>query len=559
MPVRTKFPPGLIVLILTTTLVSRASGGQVFATQGGPTPQPSQSICKVGGVVKNSLTGQPIERALVDGQIDAAFTDSEGRFELHLQCGGYALLQARRPGYSNPRGAETHSVRVEPDSDEVAINLIPMSTITGHVSVSNGGDPSDLYFLAYKAGYWHGHVRWNSAGQAKTDSNGTFRMYELDSPGRYLLCSQQAQEHFGVPSTRNVTYGYPTTCYPLSMGTGSDGLLQLAPGQQAEVEISITRQPFYRVSIFEGRPQGQRQGLNVYSYNGANVNASLRWKDEDQTWEAWLPNGMYYVESHSWGPSPAYGRLDIKVADSGVSGLKMNALPLAPVEVVIHKLFTAKSNEQPMDEANPGLEMELIPVEPRLEGSGGGIALRHEEGDEPGHFETQGVTPGRYWVQAFYFGGGYVSALSSGATDLTREPLVIGPGNSVPPIEVTVRNDGGTIECTLNHVPVAEVPNQSGVISGLMPNAPVAYAIPAGPRFSRLPQSSFSPSGSLRLENLAPGLYHVVALSRFRDLDNVDPTELANLSAQGKTVRVEAGTSTSVQVDLAKSDEEPSP
>ena len=530
-------------------------------------------MCKISGLVKNSLTGQPIERALIDGQVDAALTDNEGHFELRLQCGGYSQLQARRPGYSNPQGVYIHPIQVEPDAPEVTIELTPRATIAGHISVSNGGDASDLHFQAYKAGYWYGHLRWSFAGQANTDSNGIFKMYELDSPAKYLLCSQQSQERFGVPSTTNITYGYPTTCYPPAMGADSDGLLRLAPGQQAELEISVTHQPFYRVSIFESLPQGQRQGISFYNQNGVNVNASLRWKDEDQSWEAWLPNGTYHAESHSWGTSPGYGHVDIKVSDTNVSGLRMNVLPLAPVEVIIHKLFTAKSNEQPTaganlgvqhalmptDDANPGLELELIPVEPRFEGFGGGVGLRHQEGDEPGHFEAEGVTPGRYWVQAFYFSEGYVSALSSGATDLTREPLVIGPGNTVPPIEVTVHNDGGTIECAINNVPNADASTMNP-ISGFFPNGPLVYAIPAGPRYSRLPRGSFGQGGSARIENLAPGLYRVVALSKFSDLDAADPAELDNLMAHAKTVRVEPGTSTSVRVDFAKpEDGEPNP
>lgn len=454
-----------------------------------------------------------------------------------------------------------HAVHVEPDAPEITLNLAPRATITGHVSVSNGGDPSDLYFQAYKAGYWNGHPSWNFAGQAKTDSDGTFRMYELDSPAKYLLCSRQTEEHIGVPSTANVRYGYPTTCYPSSRGTDSDRLLQLGPGQQAEIEISLTRQPFYRVLIAASSPQGQRQGVTLYSHTGTNVNASIRWKDEDQSWEAWLPNGTYSAESHSWGVSPGYGRVDFNVADTTVSGLRMAVLPLAPVEVVVHKLFTAKVNEQPTveAEANPGLELQLIPVEPKLQGTGGGVGLRHSEGAEPGHFEAERVTPGRYWVQAFYFLGGYVSALGSGATDLTREPLVIGPGNSVPPIEVTVRNDAGTIDCTLNNISRTDAQN-SDFISGFVPNGPVVYAIPTVPRFSRLPRGSFGVNGLARIENLAPGFYRVVALSKFRDLDAADSTELSNLMAQGKTVRVEARTNTSVHVDFAKSDdEEPNP
>ena len=555
LPGRTKFQLAPVLLVFTTALVARTSPGQprVFHVQQSP------GVCKIGGVVKNSLTGQPIERVLVDGQLDAALTGSEGRFALYLPCGGYSQLQVRRPGYSDPRGADMHSVRVEPNAPEVTIKLTPRATITGHVSVSNGGDPSDLYFRAFKAGYWNGHPQWSFAGQAKTDSNGIFKMYELDSPANYLLCSQTSQEHDGVPSTVNVTYGYPTICYPSEMSVDIGGLLRLVPGQQAEVEISIARQPFYRVSIAVGSPQGQRQGLDLYSHNGLNVNASLRWKDEDQSWEGWLPNGTYYAESNSWGPSPAYGRVDFKVADTTVSGLRMTVLPRAPVEVVIHKLFTAKSNEHPPDESNPGLQLELIPAERKLEGSGGGVGLRHLEGDEPGHFEAEGVNPGRYWVQASYFYEGYISALSSGATDLTREPLVIGQGNKVPPIEVTVRNDGSTIDLTLDNISRTDAQG-SDFSSGFVPNGPVVYAVPAGFRFSRLPHGSFGLDGLARIENLAPGLYHLVALSKFRDLDAVDPTELANLMAQGKTVRVEAGTSTSVRVDFAKPEnEEPNP
>jgi hypothetical protein len=62
--------------------------------------QTTPAMFTVSGVVKNSLTGQPIPRALVNAQTDAVLTDSEGRFELRLQEGG-AWLQVRRPGYSN--------------------------------------------------------------------------------------------------------------------------------------------------------------------------------------------------------------------------------------------------------------------------------------------------------------------------------------------------------------------------------------------------------------------------------------------------------------------------
>lgn len=503
------------------------------------------------GIVKNRVTGQPIERALVDGQMDAVLTDHEGRFELHLQC-GYAQLRVRRPGYLDRRDGSMFPVQVEPDTEAV-INLIPAATIIGHVSVSNGGDPGDLYFGVYKAEYQNGHVRWDFIARAQTDGNGVFRVYALDSPAKYLLCSQLTEEDPGVPSTSTVRYGYPSTCYP----SEGNGVLRLAPGEQAEIEISVTREPFYRVSIAVNSPQGPGTGFNLFSHLGAALNVPLRWIADDQTWEVWLPNGTYEAESHSWGPSPGYGRLDFKVADSAVSGLRMTVLPPASAEVIIHKQFTATGNQPPADEAYPGVELELIPVERGLGRFSGNVGLSQLEGREPGHFEAENVSPGRYWVRASYSLEGYISALSSGATDLTREPLVIGPGNTVAPIELTVRDDVGTIACTVNNVPNTGAPN-SGVV--FVANLPVVYAIPLGPRFSRLPHASLLGEGLARIGSLGPGLYSVVALSKFQDLDRADPAELANLIAQGTTVRVEAGTTTSVRVNFAApEDEVPNP
>ncbi len=556
MPVRTKSPlaPAFFLLMAAMLASSAPAQQRIFPTQ------QSSELCKISGVVKDSQTNQPIERALVDGSLDATLTDNEGRFELHLPCGGYTQLQVRRPGYSSAQGADAYPVQVEPDAPEITLKLTPMAIITGHVSVSNGGDPSDLYIRAFKSEYRNGHLQWNFAGQAKTDSNGTFRMYALDSPAKYLLCSQQSQEQSGVAPTANVTSGYPTTCYPSAMGAGSDGLLSLARGQSADVEISITRQPFYRVFIAMNAPQGQRQGISVHSYNGPNVNASLRWREEEQSYEAWLPSGTYYAESRSWNGSPSYGRVDFKVADTTVSGVRLSVLPLAPVEVLIHRLFTAKRNEQQRNEADPGLQLELIPVERNLEGFGGGVGLRHSEEEAPGHFEAEGIVPGRYWIHVSWVQGGYISAISSGSTDLTREPLVIGPGNTVQPIEVTVRNDGGTIYCTVNNPPNADGRN-AGPVSGKFFNGPTVYVIPTGLRLSGFPQAQiWGPNGNAQFENLAPGVYRVVALSRFKDLNTADPSELANLMAQGKSVTVEAGATTSVRVDFANPDaEEPTP
>src|SRR5580692_10148459 len=63
--------------------------------------QDAPATFPVDGVVENSLTHQPIARALVESVSDAVLTDNQGHFELHLPA-GFERLNIRRPGYDGP-------------------------------------------------------------------------------------------------------------------------------------------------------------------------------------------------------------------------------------------------------------------------------------------------------------------------------------------------------------------------------------------------------------------------------------------------------------------------
>jgi hypothetical protein len=190
----------------------------------------------------------------------------------------------------------------------------------------------------------------------------------------------------------------------------------------------------------------------------------------------------------------------------------------------------------------------LIPADGTANGRGG-QPLRHPPGADSSHYELTNVTPGRYWVQASYFLGGYISSMTSGGVDLTREPLVVGPGSTAEPIQITVRNDVGEIDCTVNS---SDGWPASDYVANLM-RSPMVFAIPAGPRGTILPQAGFSPGRAAQIMNLAPGTYRVIALESFQDLNNMDAQELAKLADQGKTVTVAPGGTVNVQVDLIKS------
>ena len=62
----------------------------------------------------------------------------------------------------------------------------------------------------------------------------------------------------------------------------------------------------------------------------------------------------------------------------------------------------------------------------------------------------QNVSLGRYRVHVTAQMG-YVAAVSSGGLDLLHNPLVVPPGGTSSPIEITLRDDGATVDGTIEN------------------------------------------------------------------------------------------------------------
>jgi len=513
--------------------------------------QNEPAFSTVSGVVKDSQTGQPIERALVDAQNDAVLTDSEGRFELRLED-GVASIQVRRPGYGVNRRASMRTFRVSANMKPLTFYLVPAASITGRVTVTNGGDADNVTFTAYRRRTMNGHERWMQAGAATTNGEGVFRIFELEAPGVYVLCSRATEERLGRRG--KAVSGYPSVCYPASPGDGAANVLNLGVGQQADVDIPIARQPFYQVNMVEqNSPPGQGMQIGIHDQSGMPVSFGVRSNLDRQTAEAALPNGSYFAEARGYGNTVSYARADFKVYNAPVSGVSLTLLPLAPVVVVVRKEFTVSPDPGAVVESrvandmSSGLNLQLIPMD-SMDG-GGGQPLRRSPGADSSHFEIMNVIPGRYWVQASYYLGGYVSAMSSGGVDLMKDPLVVGPGSTTEPIEITLRNDAGEIDFTLNTPPVGE---QSAGGDADELGGTAVYAIPTGTRGPNLPGARGFPGRPGQLPNIAPGSYRVVALDTFQNLDAMDAQDLAKLADKGISVNVVAGGTVNVQLDVIK-------
>jgi len=520
--------------------------------------QEAAKVYEVQGVVLNSVTHQPIARALVDGQQDAILTDNDGRFELHLPEGGTQII-VRRPGFSQQQGIG-HFVAVGANLPAFTFYLIPQASITGRVTLSTGEAADDVRFTAYRKWNVNGHARWMMQGMYVTDSEGVFHMTDLEAPDSYMICSASSQEGAGNPAPGTIRYGYPPVCYPGAADPSSASALTVTPGQQADAEFTLTRQPFYRVTIAAAKSEkGQPMGIQIHDQSGRGMSFPAQWREQLGASEAYLPNGHYYAEAQIRGESSAYGRIDFSVADGPVRGLNLVTLPLHTIPVQIRKEFTesnsgggavfysgpsANGPGSQQNEPNPGLMLTLSSDDATM-GNMGGAPLRHVRGSQdPDAFELSEQTPGRYWVRTYAFQG-YVSSITSGGVDLAREPLVIGPGGAAAPIEITVRNDGGRITGTVG----------SGTPQGSTVGELSAFisAIPLFPTTSQMPMAGvYGGNGTFTLMNVPPGSYRIVASEKPQEIDIGDAQEMARVTAGGQTVTVEAGGTVNVQIDAVQ-------
>jgi hypothetical protein len=510
----------------------------------------------VRGVVLNSVSREPVARALVDGHGDAILTDAEGRFALNLP-GGDTQIEVRRPGYNSK---SQHLVQAGKEMPDLTFYLTPQASIAGHVLLSGGRDADGIRIMAYHRIVANGRENWMLKGSFVADSDGGFRIVDLDAPGYYLLCSVPKQDENPSTAAARGSFGYPSVCYPGGADISSSALLALVPGQQAQVDINLTWQPFFPIAIaVSNHAQGVAPSIQIRDPSGRAIGLAVKWNKQQGLAEVNLPSGFYYAEARSQGEIPSYGRTDFQVMDRPVSGLSLVVLPLRPIEVRIRREFTESGISAPPsslqgDSMGTGVSLTLAPLSSPIAGIGGAGRLRPVAGSsDHGLFEMNGVVPGTYNVQTTA-SLGYVSSISSGAVDLAHEPLVIGPGNSTALIEITLRNDSGSISGTVNppssmgDAPINSGPGELGTIH--------VYAIPLFQSSSQIASKTIQSGNHFNIANLAPGSYAVLAFDKQQEIDASDPQQLSRFVSKGQVVVVPASGSANVQLDLIEFDQE---
>jgi hypothetical protein len=542
----------------------------LFASCAAQTP----ATFPVDGVVENSLTRQPVARALVEFNSVAVLTDGEGRFELHLPEGD-AYLSVRRPGYQGPEnGGPQMQVRVHVSAktQPVTLFLSPVASIVGHVALSSGDPAAGLQIAVHRRQIVGGHARWMSAGNAVTGDGGTFRLPALAAPASYVLCTGFSQDRFGNTAQGGLgkqIMGYPGACYPggFDLKTAIAAPLALSPGQQGQLEISLTRVPFYPVSIsVAGGNSGRPQRPMIHDRSGQPINASMRLDNQSGSYVFNLPNGSYTAETRGFGNPPFYGRVDFTVAGAPVSGITLVSAPMAPIPVEIHEEFNAApptpayggvggirsfsgGNGGGTRGDQPPVQIIFDPVDRPLDGNRG--VNIHRDPTVADTFLVDPPPQGAYMVDVRSMGGQtYAASVTSGTTDLFREPLIVGPGGSSQPIQIVLRNDMGFLACSERADAASTSPSAHDPETNQPSRIPVV-AIPIGSA-SHQTYPWFTGGGfafQMPPLPLPPGKYLVLAFEHEREIDLDNAEAMARLAAHGQTVTIQPGATVNLQVD----------
>jgi len=565
-PRSVRMAPAILAVFLVTAGLSRA---QVSV----PGPQPEEKQSRVRGTVVNAITRAPISRALVyspDNRL-ATFTDGEGYFEFalpkvgngsergfinhHLYQGSLLGLMARKPGFlddpSDRRQAETTS-----GSDlTITIPLLPEALIKGRVIPSEADPALGIGVQLFSRRVQDGMPKWVQTDTARANSSGEFRFAEL-VPGTYKLMTNESMDNdpaITVPGGQR--YGFAPVYYPGVADFAAAGTIQLTAGQTVQVDIPLTRQPYLpvRIPVADGELNGNmRVTVSVQGHRGPGY--SLGYNAEKRRIEGLLPNGNYLVEATTYGQNSASGAAHLAVAGAPAEAPILTLVRNSSITVHVIEQFSATDWNGNMTWGGGGRAFEVhgprvylqINAESADDFGQQGGTLRPPSGPTDDSLVLENLMPGRYWLQ-LHSSRGYVAAATMGGVDVLHEPLVVGPGSSIP-IEVTMRDDTAELDGTVAGLAFPASTDSSGSLS--QPQAWV-YCVPLPNSPAQFQQTWVSPEGKINSTQMAPGSYRVLAFAnRQPNLPFRDAEAMKAYDSKGQVVHLTAGEKTSVQLQM---------
>ena len=331
--------------------VSAAPAQQV---QSGPLPQnPNAKRYPVSGTVLNSVTNEPIPRALVrinSGQEQrVAFTGGDGRFQVADIAEGMVWISAQRPGYfdtcsvsNSPYCGSLSGRKVGPGTNDFRVALTPGSKISGTVLDTDGEPVEGLQVQLIGEQIANGRKQWMARGSASTDDNGFYKMSE-QQPGKVVACTTSKTLQ---PFSTGDSETYPPRCYPAGTDVASAQIIDLAPGQDAQVDFTVGVVRGFNISgMITGA--GQQTGIRAWTEGAGGLDAAVEnFRHRPATGQfviRGVPNGSwrFHFQTNDGQGKQLEAVEEITVNGADVTGLQIALQPGLDIPVVVNRPSSA--------------------------------------------------------------------------------------------------------------------------------------------------------------------------------------------------------------------------
>ncbi|MGP8252797.1 MAG: carboxypeptidase regulatory-like domain-containing protein [Terracidiphilus sp.] len=540
------------------------------------------------GVVRNAASGEPLPRALVSVEGDAAtgaLTDGDGKFEILNLPVGPVIVSIHKPGYLDATSSEAlevmdvispapHNVMLAEDMADVEFSLTPTGAIQGQVDLSNGDAAEGIALNLLRRVPMDGRAGWAPAGSAKTRSDGAFRFGEL-TPGVYELYTEPSldSENLNLPveagrGSATHQWGFASVYYSDARDPSAASKITVEPGATVQANLTLVRETFQTVTAMAVLPQALAgrnldYAVQVMDISGRALPYPARYDPNAKMIEASLPDGSYRLTvttsprgqsfsldgqsfsidfDHRQGPAPMLeGSIDLQIAGQPVTNLRVALTEAPPVQVQLNVLRSG-SSEQPASGSQFVVTASQAPQSPgQLPDES--MVTELASCQLPGPLAGQPVPPGAYWVHTVATANGYCeSSFTAGGANLAREPLLVGQAGVQAPLELTLRDDCARLTLSLPET-----------LEGMQPGEEKFYTVYAIPDFDSTvdPQQvtlRLSTGGTMTLNGLTPGNYHVYTLAGNAPFEYRNPAVLAALPSQAITLSPGATSDLVVQV-----------
>ena len=560
-------------LVLVTGSSAQVSVGELSSGTAS-----SKTAYTVSGTVVNSVTGEPISRALVQLSVSqspvfhppdaeeetetfalsyqqrSALTDHEGHFKFEGLPQMRTTLAARKPGFFSPNELDrglprANRVEVGATTPSVVLKLVPEAVITGHVTDANGEPLEGVALKISGLQRTNGRRQLQPVGQEQdepqslnTNEDGEYRIAGLTPGSYYVVAVPYSSNHDQAQSMGLPKVSYPVTYYPGVAELAEAAPVQLSAGQRAQVDFTLRQAPIVVVAgLLTGFPSGQEADLQFLNESGDDIAFDKQFDAQAGAFLAHIVSaGLCIIKADAKDAlnRPLHAQVSLN-ATAGVRNIRLALAPALSIPILV-RTETTKPPSETLRRSVVG-DMQSIPVSVNLHPIEIGrpdVSASVEGGPNNPLLVLRNLEAGRYKVEVVpnntENNSWYVKSIFYGGADLFRQELTVA-GGEASPMEIVLRDDSAVLHGT---VQFEETEGQAAVL--VVPD----YA-PLDPKMTVADDR-----GEFQIDGLAPGEYKIFAFDRLDGLEYSNPEVLGEYASKAAQVSLLPNEKTTVKVDL---------